>query len=146
MKSVNPYLIFDGNAKEAFDYYKSIFGGEFFGSIPYSHFGASMNVQDEDRDRIAHISMPLGEQNMLLASDTTSRGSVKVGDNVQLMLTPESAEETRSTFAALSQGGEVKMELQPTEWAELYGECVDRFGVYWLFNYAGNVQFSMSGG
>ena len=144
MKSVNPYLIFDGNAREAFDSYKSIFGGDFFGVIPYSHFGDSMPVAEQDRDRVAHIAMPLGEQNMLMASDTVGGQKVTVGENVQIMLSPESAEETRSVFDGLSAGGKVVMELQPTEWAELYGECKDRFGVHWLFSYTGNVQFKLA--
>ena len=143
MKTVNPYLMFDGNAQEAFDFYKSVFGGEFFGVLKYSHFADSMNPAPADADRVAHIAMPLGEQNMLMASDTAGGQKVTVGNNVQIMLAPESAEETRSVFEALSAGGKVGMPLEPTEWAELYGECTDRFGVKWIFSYTGNVEFSL---
>ncbi len=146
MKSVNPYLNFNGNAEEAFNFYRSVFGGEFPMILRFKDFGGDeMGVPKEDESKIAHIALPLGRDNMLMATDALeSLGqSLTVGNNFYIMIGAESAEEAEQLFEALSDGGKVEMPLQQTEWAEKYGMCTDRFGVQWMISYEGNVQFSL---
>ncbi|HEX6994731.1 MAG TPA: VOC family protein [Gammaproteobacteria bacterium] len=143
MKAAHPYLNFDGNAEEAFNYYKSVFGGEFPMVLRFRDFGGeAAGVAGSDLDRIAHIALALGDT-MLMASDipASQSGSHVVGSNCYISLTPDSAEEAERVFGGLAAGGKVEMPLQRTEWAEKYGSCVDRFGVRWMVNYAGNVRF-----
>lgn len=142
MKAAHPYLNFNGNAEQAFNHYKSVFGGEFAMVLRFRDFGEAAGVAESELDRIAHISLPLGDT-MLMASDVpaSQAGSHVVGSNCYISLTPDSAEEAERVFNGLAAGGTVEMALQRTEWAEKYGSCVDKFGVRWMVNYAGNVRF-----
>ena len=144
MKSVSPYLNFKGNTKEAFDFYKSVFGGEFQAVVRFRDFGDNgMGVAERDLDKIAHIALPLGHS-LLMGTDVvdTMPMTFTLGNNVYISLEPESAEEAERLFSALSVGGRSEMPLQATAWAEKYGSCVDRFGVQWMVSYAGNVEFA----
>lgn len=145
MKGVNPYLNFPGNTEEAFNFYKSVFGGEFglvarFGDSPDN----SMGVADADLDKIAHIALPLGPHGMLMGTDHVDSMPQKfsAGNNFSLTVAAETAEEAEDIFDALAAGGQVAMPLAPTEWAEKYGMCTDKFGVQWMVNYEGSVQFA----
>lgn len=144
MKSVNPYLNFSGNTEEAFNFYRSVFGGEFPVVLRYKDFGDdAMGAPEEDQNQIAHIALPLGQDHMLMGTDTLeSLGqSLTVGNNFAIMIEAESADEAEQLFSALSQGGDAEMPLQQTEWAEQHGMCTDRFGVQWMINYEGEVDF-----
>jgi PhnB protein len=143
MKSANPYVNFSGNTEEAFDFYRSVFGGEFLTVFRFRDFGDNnpMGVPENELDRIAHIALPIGDS-LLMGTDVLEswpRG-IKVGNNVYISLEAETGEEADRVFNALSAGGEVEMELQQTQWAEKYGSCTDRFGIQWMVNYTGNVQ------
>lgn len=146
MQFVSLYLNFKGNAEEAFEFYRSVFGGEFSGVIRFRDFGDnSMGVQEADLDKIAHISLPLVGDVSLMASDAVGpeAESFNVGNNVYVYLETDSAQEVDRLFAALSDGGDTEMPLQPTEWAEKYGSCVDKYGIRWMFSYTGDVEFSI---
>jgi PhnB protein len=145
MKAVNPYLNFEGNTLEAFEFYRSVFGGEFLGVIRFRDFGDNgMGVAAADLDKIAHIALPLGPNNILMGTDVVeSMGKgLTPGTNFYLSLTVESGDEADRLFDALAAGGEVEMPLSRTEWAEKYGSCVDRYGVRWMVDYTGSVQFA----
>jgi PhnB protein len=147
MKAANPYLNFNGNTEEAFHFYKTVFGGEFLGVLRFRDFGENaMQVPEADLEKIAHIALPLGGTNILMGTDVLeSQGqTLNVGNNVYFNLEAESAEEAQELFNALADGGRIEMPLQKTEWAEKYGVCADRFGVQWMVNYTGDVQFSPS--
>lgn len=141
MKHVSPYLNFDGNAEEAFRFYESVFDSKIRGVVRFSDMG----MGGDDANRVAHIDLPLGNGFVLMASDTSPTHSppLNVGNNVYVMLEPDSADEAERIFAALADGGEVQMKLQTTDWAEKHGNLADRFGVRWMINYTGNVQYSM---
>ena len=148
MKSANPYLNFNGNTEEAFNFYKSVFGGEFLAVVRFKDFGPNpMATPEKDRDKIAHIALPLGGGVMLMATDALeSHGQVlRMGNNFYITLEPDTADEADRVFNALSAGGTVEMEMQKTEWAEKYGICADRFGVQWMISYTGSVQFALGG-
>jgi PhnB protein len=147
MKAVNPYLNFKGNTEEAFNFYKTVFGGEFQGLMRFRDFGENtMGIPEHDLDKIAHIALPLGGGALLMATDVVDGmpGKFTVGTNFYITLEPDTPDEAKALFNALSTGGSTEMPLQPTQWAELYGICADRFGVQWMVNYTGNVQFGPS--
>lgn len=144
--AVNPYLNFDGNAEEAFRFYRSVFGGEYAVVVRIRDMGGGPpGTPEAELDRIAHIALPFGKDNMLMASDILpSMGHrLTVGNNFYITLAPDSGEEAERLFGALSAGGRVEMPLQPTAWAEKYGVCADRFGVQWMVTYTGSVQFTL---
>lgn len=141
MKTANPYLNFAGHTEEAFNYYKSIFGGEFTALMRFSDFDQwAETLPEPDRGKIAHVSLPLGENCVLSGTDVLeSLGqSLEVGTNFHIVLEPESREEATKLLRALSDGGDVGMELQETEWAELFGACTDKYGIRWMINYPGS--------
>jgi len=144
MQAANPYLTFDGKTEEAFRFYRSVFGGEFEAFIRMKDMGGGPpGATPPELERIAHVALPIGKDDMLMGSDTVpSMGhTLTTGNNFHIALAPESGEEADRLFAGLSAGGAVQMPLQQTMWAEKYGSFVDRFGVQWMISYAGNVQF-----
>lgn len=140
MVKVNVYLNFAGGTEAAFTFYRSVFGGEFsevrrFGDI------AGMTGTAEDLGRMMHIALPIGDQFVLLASDTPAPDPVSgqghrlhTGNNVYLSLHPDSEAEARRLFSALSEGGVVETELTPMFWGSLYASFADRFGVQWMID------------
>lgn len=135
--NVNPYLNFAGNTEEAFNYYKSVFGGEFamlqrFGSMPDSD-----KMPPGVENMIMHVSLPIGNGNILMGTDAPEQMGFKVnmGNNFYICLGPDSKEDADRLFAGLSAGGKVEMALQDTFWGAYYGSCTDKFGVQWMVNY-----------
>lgn len=145
MKNLNPYLNFPGNTEEAFEFYRSVFGGDFLMVARFKDFGngGGMELPPENLDKIAHIALPLGEGHILMGTDALeSMGqSLTFGNNSYIALEADNGEEAERLFSALSDGGRVEMELQKTEWAEKYSSFADRYGVQWMISYTGDVQF-----
>lgn len=142
MKSVNPYLNFNGNTEEAFTFYQSVFGGDFPVVVRFKDLD-DVNVPEEERDQIAHIALPLGPNHMLMGTDVLESDdrTLTIGNNFSITISAESAEEAANLFEALSDGGQVEMPLQETDWAEQFGHCVDKFGVRWMIDYTGAKEF-----
>jgi len=144
MKAAHPYLNFPGNAEEAFEFYRSVFGGDFSAVVRFRDFGEDgMGVPGDELDKIAHIGLALAGGVYLMASDvvSSSPAALTAGNNFYITLQPDDADEAKRLFDGLSGGGEVEMDLQRTGWAELYGSFADRFGVRWMINYEGDVSF-----
>jgi len=144
MKSANSYLNFNGNTEEVFNFYKSVFGGEFALVMRFKDFpGNPMGVPAAELHKIAHIALPIGRDGMLMATDVLeSQGqALSIGNNFYISLEAESPEEADRVFNALAAGGRTEMPLQRTEWAEKYGICADRFGIQWMVSYTGSVRF-----
>jgi len=144
IRSADPYLNFPGNTLPAFEFYRSVFGGDFTGVIRYRDFGNNdMGVAEEELDLIAHIGLPLGSGGILMGTDVTGawREGFVMGTNSYTHLELDSAAEARRVFDALAEGGEAQMPLSRTEWAELYGSVRDRFGAQWMVSYTGEVTF-----
>lgn len=150
MSSLNPYLTFDGNCEEAFDFYRIVFGGEFDAVNRYSEMPpdvpssdqpgadehAEMSGADEHADKIMHISLSVGEGQALMGSDRPpGMGSVTFGDSISVSLAPNSAEAGARIFEALAAGGQVTMPYERQFWGADYGMCIDRFGIHWMVNY-----------
>ncbi|MCC5942110.1 MAG: VOC family protein [Balneolaceae bacterium] len=137
MKSINPYLIFNGNAEEAFDFYQSVFGGEVF-KMRFSEMPGTSEMPEQDQNKLAHVALAIsGNDQVLMASDagTGHEANIQENGNYYLSLVPESAEEAEAIFNKLSEGGKIIMPLDETDWAELFAMFADKFGVQWMINY-----------
>ncbi len=143
MATINPYLTFNGNAEEAFNFYKSVFGGEFMGEVNrFKDMPDSENLSAEDGDKVMHVALPIGNGSTLMASDTIEAMGqpFKPGNNFTISIHPENAEEANRLFNGLSAGGQVSMPLEKTFWAELFGQFTDKFGIQWMVNLDGDQQ------
>jgi len=137
MKTINPYLIFNGNAKEAFDFYQSVFGGEIF-KMRFSEMPGKDEIPDADQTKLAHVALAIaGKDQILMASDsgTGHEANIQKNSNYYLSLEPESAEEVEQIYTKLSAGGKVFMPLDETDWAEKFAMFADKFGIQWMINY-----------
>ena len=137
MSKLNPYLNFDGTAEEAFNFYRSVLGGEFEGEIMRMNAApGTENLSDEMKSRVLHISLPVGE-NLLMGSDIIPEFGQKLmpGNTNYISLFPDSRAEAERIFAALSEGGEIEMPLEDQFWGDYFGSFQDRFGIFWMINY-----------
>ncbi|QEH41233.1 VOC family protein [Chitinophaga sp. XS-30] len=137
MATVNPYLNFAGNTEEAFNFYKSVFGGEFSFLQRFKDTPHAGELPAEEQDKIMHIALPIGENMVLMATDTLkSMGqSVHPGDNMSLAISPDNREDTERYFNALADGGKVVMPLEDVFWGAYFGMLVDKFGIQWMVNF-----------
>ncbi len=140
MALINTYLHFEGNTEEAFNFYKSVFGGEFavfqrYGDVPPQ--SGCMEVSESDKEKIVHVALPIREENVLMGTDSLeSMGHrVLVGNNFSISVHTESREETEKLLSGLSEGGQITMPLADTFWGAYFGMCKDRFGIQWMVSY-----------
>lgn len=137
MPKLNTYLNFDGKAEEAFNFYKSVFGGEFLGEVyKMGDSPGTEGLSDEEKNRVMHIALPIGDD-LLMASDIVpSMGQqLIVGNNNYVSIFPDSREEADELFEKLSEGGIVEMPLEDQIWGDYYGRFTDKFGIGWMINY-----------
>ncbi|TVZ26922.1 PhnB protein [Gillisia sp. Hel_I_86] len=134
---VNPYLNFDGNAEEAFNFYKSVFGGEFIANMKMGDAPDTEKLPKEEQKRTMHISLPIGKDTILMASDIVpSMGhTLNKGNNMYVSLHPESREEADRLFNGLSAGGDIEMPMEDQFWGDYFGSFTDKFGMKWMINY-----------
>jgi PhnB protein len=141
MAQVGTYLNFPRNTEEAFNFYQSVFGGEFsrggiarFGDIPATE--GMPSIPDEDKNLVMHIELPILGGHLLMGTDAPESMGFKVnfGNNIQINLEPDTRSETKRLFDALSIGGLITQELQDMFWGSYYGTCTDKFGIQWMFN------------
>lgn len=137
MAVFNPYLNFNGNTEEAFNFYKSVFGGEFTMIMRFRDVPGNENMPAEVLDKIMHIALPIGKGNILMATDSLELLGQKLiqGNNHHFMLGTESKEEADELFAKLSVNGKIEMPLQDTFWGDYYGAFTDQFGIQWMIDY-----------
>jgi PhnB protein len=138
MTKLHTYLNFAGNTEEAFNFYRSVFGGEFASLVRFKEFPMEgVSIPKDDEDKIMHISLPIGEDNVLMATDTLqSLGQQLVqGNNIYISVDPSTKEEADTIFNALSEGGEIEMPIADQAWGDYYGSFKDKFGVRWMVNY-----------
>ena len=130
------YLNFDGNCRDAFEFYRSVFGSDYIHISTFSEGPDDMPVSEEEKDRIMHVSLPIGSS-VLMGSDTSLSFSPphQAGNNFSVSCHPSSREETERLFNAMSAGGTVTMPLDDMFWGSYFGACVDKFGIPWQFNH-----------
>lgn len=140
MTTVNIYLTYEGNCEEAFNFYKSIFGGEFsylgrFKDMPPQE-GIPL-VTAEEGEKIMHISLPISKETILMASDTGGEWCAKItqGNNFSVSVNTDSQKEADRLFNGLSAGGKVTMPMEKTFWGSYFGMFTDKFGINWMVSF-----------
>lgn len=128
-----PYLNFDGNCEEAFRFYEKCLGGKIETMTPFGETPACEHVGPEDRDKIMHACLVVGEQR-LMGSDCTTAYPYEGVKGASVAVAVDDPADAERIFNALSEGGTVTMPLQQTFWAAKFGMLVDRYGVPWLIN------------
>ena len=126
---LSPYLSFRDDAREAMEFYQSVFGGE-LASNTFAEFQASDDPAEQDK--IMHSMLTTKGGMVLMASDTPKQMDHTPGNNCSLSLSGEDEGELRGYWEKLSAGGSVTMPLGPAPWGDTFGMCTDRFGVHWL--------------
>jgi PhnB protein len=137
MPLINPHINFNGNAFEAFTFYKSVFGGE-FAKVMYLKDMASpeFQVPESEANKIMHIALPIG-QNILMGNDVPSfMGTVNENENrSKISISAESREEADALFNGLSVGGEVEFPIGDSPWGSYFGMFRDKYGIEWMVDF-----------
>jgi PhnB protein len=139
MIKLNTYLNFAGNTEEAFNFYKSVFGGEFTSVVRFKDMPMEgVSIPKHDENKIMHIGLPIGKDDILMASDSLESLGQKLiqGNNVYVSVHPESKTQADRTFEVLSAGGTIEMPIADQPWGDYYGSFKDKFGVLWMVNYS----------
>ncbi|MEO6404844.1 MAG: VOC family protein [Ferruginibacter sp.] len=136
MATINPYLNFPGNTEEAFNFYKSVFGGEFLMVQRFKDTPEASRVPDSEKEMLMHIALPVGN-NVLMATDALESMGHKItaGSNFSLSIDADSEAEADKLFNGLSEGGQVTVPLAKAFWGAYFGMLTDKFGIQWMVNY-----------
>ena len=137
MTKLNTYLNFAGNTEEAFNFYKSVFGGEFAALIRFKHMPMEgVKLSEAEANKIMHIGLPVGQE-MLMGTDALESMGFKLvqGNNSYIMIGVDSKDEADRIFNALSAGGKVEMVMADQPWGDYYGSFWDKFGIGWMVDY-----------
>ena len=137
MKAVNPYLNFPGNTEEAFNFYKSVFGGEFAMVQRFKDTPEADRVPEADKNKLMHIALPIGNGTVLMATDALeSMGhKLKMGNNFHISISADSTEEADKLFNGLSAGGSIMVPMSKMFWGAYFGMFTDKFGIQWMINH-----------
>jgi len=142
MALINPHINFNGNAEEAFTFYKSVFGGEFSRIIRFKELsGPEFPVDEKEADKIMHIALPIGK-NTLMANDVPeSMGRVSENENrSKISVSTESREEADRIFKGLSAGGQVEMPIEDSPWGSYFGMFRDKYGIEWMVEFDSKIN------
>lgn len=137
MAQINPYINFNGNAEEAFNFYKSVFGGEFLKISRFKDLSSTeYTVSEKEANKIMHIALPIG-QNILMANDVPeSMGPVNENENrSKISISAESKEEADKLFNGLSAGGKIEMPIADSPWDSYFGMFRDKYGIEWTVEF-----------
>lgn len=137
MTTINPYLSFKGNCEEAFNFYKSVFGGEFqfigrYKDLPETDRQNFSSVSD---DKIMHVSLPISAQTILMGCDSPEEDAPKFGNNIVLSVNADTRMEADRLFNGLSVDGQIKNAMSDTFWGAYFGMLIDKFGINWTINF-----------
>lgn len=141
MAHINPYIHFNGNAEEAFTFYKSVFGGEFAKVLRYKDLsGTEFPVPENDANRIMHIALPISKSNSLMGSDVLEMmGHVTENDNRNtISISADSREEADKLFNGLSAGGKIEMPIANGPFGAYFGMFADKYGIEWMVSFESN--------
>ncbi len=138
MALINPHINFNGNAEEAFNFYKSVFGGEFSKIIRFKELAsAEFPVAEHEENKIMHIALPIGKNSMLMANDVPEiLGKTNENENrSKIVITAESKEEADKLFNGLSADGQVEMPITDSPWGTYFGMFRDKYGIEWMVDF-----------
>ncbi len=141
MTTINPWINFNGNAEEAFNFYKSVFGGEFTKIIRFKDIaGPEMQIPDAEANKIMQIVLPIGGANVLIGNDVPGfMGKVSENENrSKIHLNADSKEDAERIFNGLSGGGQVEGPIGDSPWGTLAGMFRDKYGIEWIVEYNPN--------
>ena len=131
---LNPYISFEGNAREAMEFYKTVFGGQ----LDLSTFGEAGMTEGVEPDGIMHAMLVAENGITLMAADTaTGMRDYVAGTNMSISLSGDNEEELTGYYNKLVDGGKVEEPLKKAPWGDTFGMCIDKFGVFWMVNIAG---------
>ncbi|RCH54892.1 VOC family protein [Mucilaginibacter hurinus] len=134
---INPYLYFKGNTEEAFNFYSSVFGTEIVMIMRFKDTPEAGNVSAADQDKIMHIALPIGKNNVLMGNDMVGADADKltIGTNFHISFSAESKEQADNIFAWLSSGGTITVPLETSFWGAYFGMCTDKYNIQWMVSY-----------
>jgi PhnB protein len=138
MALINPHVNFNGNAEEAFSFYRSVFGGEFTKIIRFKDLAsAGFPVAEKEENKIMHIALPIGKAGALMANDVPEiMGRTNERENrSKIVITAESKEEADKLFNGLSAGGEIEGPIGDTPWGSYFGCFRDKYGIEWMVDF-----------
>ena len=139
MATINPWINFNGNAEEAFTFYKSVFGGEFAKVVRFKDISSTeFPVPEKEENKIMHIALPIGTTTMLIANDVPEvLGRVNENENrSKILVSTESKEEADRLFTGLSAGGEVEGPIGDSPWGSYAGMFRDKYGIEWIIEFS----------
>jgi PhnB protein len=135
MNQLNPYLNFNGNTEEAFNFYRSVLGGEFVMVMRFGDTPGCEEMPETEKNGIMHIALPVGN-NVIMGTDVpSSMQQVTFGSNMSLSMSVNSREEADRVFNGLAEGGNATMPMNDMFWGAYYGMLTDKFGVQWMVSY-----------
>ncbi|MCD6062109.1 MAG: hypothetical protein K0R82_20 [Flavipsychrobacter sp.] len=138
MATLSPYVHFNGNCEEAFNFYKSAFGGEYSLSR-FKDAPPDQPLTEAEAEKVLHISLPIGQSTVLMGSDVPQAfGPANIGTNFFISVNAESREEADRLFKGLSDGGKIMMPLEDTFWGSYFGMFTDKFKVQWMISFDKN--------
>lgn len=145
MALINPHISFNGNAEEAFTFYKSVFGGEFVTIVRFKDFELSSSVNqipENDAKKIMHIALPVGKNNVLMGNDVPeSMGRVnEKEDRSKISISAESKEEADKLFNGLSAEGTIEIPIGESPWGSYFGMFRDKYGIEWMVDFANAIK------
>ena len=138
MAKINPYIHFNGNAEEAFTFYRSVFGGDFTVLARFKDFAGPENpVPDNESEYVMHIALPVSNNNILMASDVPSAlGKVNENENrSKIIISADSKSEADNLFNGLSAGGNVEVPISDSPWGTYFGMLRDKYGIEWMVDF-----------
>lgn len=137
MASINPYINFNGNAEEAFEFYRSVFGGEFTSLVRFKDLaGPEFHVPDDEAEKIMRIVLPVGGSDLIANDVPASMGKVSEEENrSKIAVYAETRTEADELFAGLSAGGSVEMPLSESPWGTYFAMFRDKYGIEWTVEY-----------
>ncbi len=138
MALINPYINFSGNTEEAFNFYKSVFGGEFAMIVRFKDMQSPEHTTSKaDENKIMHISLPIGKNNILMATDMLESMGQKMleGNRYSISISAESKAEADKIFNGLSAGGKVDVPIADSPWGSYFGMFKDKFGIHWMVDF-----------
>jgi PhnB protein len=141
MARINPHINFNGNAEEAFTFYKSVFGGEFAKVIRFKDLaGSGFNVAKKEENKIMHIALPIGKASMLMANDVPeSMGRTNENENrSKIVVNAETKEEADKLFNGLSAGGQIEGPIGESGFGSYFGCFRDKYGIEWIVEFDPN--------
>lgn len=137
MATVNPYLNFNGECEEAFDFYRSVFGGEMPKKMRMKDSDFGIPIPEGDGNKIMHVALPIGGGTILMGSDTSDAFGppAKIGTNFSVTIGAESEADANRLFNGLSEGGQATMPMAKAPWGDYFGMFTDKFGIQWMVSY-----------